>query len=358
MKDDELEKMLGALEEEPPPLPGEARREQILDAMVQATRSPRRGRWRWSILALAGVAAALALGLGWQGRSPSMPGGPSPVGVARSVAGEALLVRGGLVQKVQQAELELRLGDRLNTLADGRATARLGFAFASLSPMTELTVVPEGCELRAGAASFEVDPLPRGRRFLVGTPDILVEVHGTAFRVVVTPGAPTRVLVSEGVVSVSPRSGDPGAKLLAGEQWPLAPSAASVAAPAASSASPVAPQAPPSAPVPSSSVASVHPRSTPAAAGSDLAEQNRLLLEAADAKRRGDASAEKKALDAYLRRFPDAPGAHDALAGKMRAAAKGKDPRDAVRAAKAYLATYPRGPLAVEARSIIARHAP
>jgi hypothetical protein len=54
------------------------------------------------------------------------------------------------------------------------------------------------------------------------------------------------------------------------------------------------------------------PASPPPEPRSDLAEQNRLMLEAADARRRGDTPAERHALETYLRRFPSGPFAAEA----------------------------------------------
>lgn len=300
--DEDIAKLLGTLGEGPEPrLPGEARRERILGAMQQAARPARGPRWR--LVGAAALVLATAAGFafaGLRGR-PVTPG----AGVAHAVAGETLLVRAGVVSPLAQADATLTQGDRLSTMADSRATARLGgVALASLSPMTEISVEPEGCELRVGTAMFEVDPLPAGKRFLVRAPDVDVEVHGTAFRVTVTPGHPTRVVVSEGVVSVTPRSGEPGGRLSAGELWPTsAPSAPPPSLPA----TPLAADAPP----PSASVASA-PRTPPRAApsstpASELAEQNRLMIEAMTARRKGDSAAEKKALETYLRRYPNGP---------------------------------------------------
>lgn len=308
--DDDIAKLLGALGEGPEPrLPDERRRERILGAMQQATRPARGPRWRVAgATALALAAAAGFTFLGLRGRPPT----PGATGVAHSVTGETLLVRAGVVSPLAQADLTLTQGDRLSTMADSRATARLGgVALASLSPMTEISVEPEGCELRAGTAMFEVDPLPAGKRFLVRAPDLDVEVHGTAFRVVVAPGHPTRVVVSEGVVAVAPRSGEPGARLVAGEMWP--PSASSAALP------PSLPTAlaPADAPPPSAPLASPRtpPRTAPSSPpASELAEQNRLMIEAMAARRKGDSVSEKKTLETYLRRYPNGPLAAQARA--------------------------------------------
>lgn len=308
MNDDDLSRLLGSLGQGAgPPLPDDARRARILDAMQQAARPARPGR----SLRLLSLAVALAAVIGGAFALRPSPSVPAPVAAAsggvRLVQGEAILSRSGVVAPIAAAELPLLPGDRLGTLADGRATARLGgVAFASLSPMTELAVEPEGCELRAGSASFEVDPLPPGRRFLVRTHDVEIEVHGTAFRVSTGAGAPTRVVVSEGIVSVTPRHGGPPARLLAGSHWP--PSAEPPALSAPPSASPAAAPSPPAPTAPERP----RPASPPPEPRSDLAEQNRLMLEAADARRRGDTSAERHALETYLRRFPSGPFAAEA----------------------------------------------
>jgi transmembrane sensor len=78
--------------------------------------------------------------------------------------------------------------------------------------------------LARGSAEFSVAPLVAGHGFRVATDTVLVEVVGTRFSVSLTDGC-TAVAVTEGVVRVTPASGDT-AELRAGGQQRFCPATA------------------------------------------------------------------------------------------------------------------------------------
>jgi ferric-dicitrate binding protein FerR (iron transport regulator) len=270
-------------------------------------------------------------------------------------AGEVVVIGAGGLSAAPSPDASghLLLGeDRVATLANGRATIHLGsIVVVALSPHSELVVAPASepgghrsdCELRGGTAQFEVAKLPKGVTFSVKTPDAEITVHGTSFRVSVGPpgeggGPRTQVAVTDGVVSVeSPQA--PRARLVAGDRWP-APAALASASP------------------PGSTAAAPRPAGSVAVPRSDLAAQNALLTDALSARRRGDGSAEARALDAFIARYPRSPGAHDAIVNRMRVAVRSGDGATAAREARRYLQMFPAGPLREEAQAAVARGKP
>jgi len=83
--------------------------------------------------------------------------------------------------------------------------------------------------LRSGTASFHVEHVRPGARFVVALPDGEVEVRGTRFVLEVADGHTRSVVVTEGVVEVRLR--EFSGLLRAGERWPRAPVAAPVSRP-------------------------------------------------------------------------------------------------------------------------------
>ena len=180
--------------------------------------------------------------------------------------------------------------------------------------------------LRSGTASFHVEHVKPGARFLVALPDGEVEVRGTRFVVEVVGGSTRSVAVTEGVVAV--HIGGFDGVLRAGERWPFVSAAAT--APAAPSSAPPLAATPPSAPAASSAVAPARPlvgrrfaEAMSAFSAGDYGEADRLFVAfandfptdthtedamflLADARaRRGDSASARDAARAYLRRFPN-----------------------------------------------------
>ncbi len=175
-------------------------------------RLERRRQWLW-IGAPAAMAAAAVLVL-WLVRAP----GPGPDG-----AGGVATPGGGLAP----APIAVHASG-----ADAAEVA-LGAHRVHLAPESrvELTRVPGpdvdidvDVALAAGSAEFAVAPLAAGHGFRVATDTVLVEVVGTRFTVVITDDC-TAVAVTEGVVRVTPASGD-AAELTAGARHTYCPAAA------------------------------------------------------------------------------------------------------------------------------------
>lgn len=380
MTDEELEQALREMRaDEPAPSPDlGVHRADVVDAMVRAAQPQPRRRWPVAVLAAALVALVAAVAVAFvPHRHPGSPGStPSLAPEAVLLAGDVVLIRAGALTPLGKSPVSVGLGDQVGTMAEGRAAVRLdGQAVATLAPRSQLVVATDGCEVRAGSVAFEVPKRPPGSTFVVHAGDVDVVVRGTSFRVSAEPGATARVEVTEGVVSILEKGRGEVATLRAGDRWPAGASAPAPTASAVDSAVPAGAtsgaargagpvDAPPSSDGPAAGSArgavdgARPPRGSASAGGapvSDLAEQNRLLLQAAEARARGDASEEQRALDRYLKRFPDGQGAHDALAGRMRSAASRGDPVAARSAAASYLARYPDGPLRDEARAILAK---
>ena len=99
---------------------------------------------------------------------------------------------------------------------------------------------------------------------------------------------------------------------------------------------PLAPSAPPSAP----------PKVAPS---TDLAAQNDLFADAIAKKRAGDHEGAIAAFDRLLAKWPASPHAESAAAERMRLASGTR----AIGYAKQYLARYPHGFAAAEAKAIV-----
>lgn len=185
--------------------------------------------------------------------------------------------------------------------------------------------------LSRGVASFHVQSLAPGQRFLLELPDGELEVRGTRFVVSVQNGSTRRVDVSEGAVVVRLR-GEPERVIRAGERW-AAPSE-----PVASSP-PIAPStAPPSAaPAPSRAVA------TRPAPTSEVGAPGPRFVDASRAFQSGSYARADVLLVAFLRDFPDDPRAEDAAFLRVMAHEKMGDHTAASKLAQDYLRAYPNG---------------
>jgi hypothetical protein len=200
--------------------------------------------------------------------------------------------------------------------------------------------------LRTGAASFHVEQVEPGARFLVQLPDGEVEVRGTRFVVDVADGQTRSVEVSEGSVAVR-LTGFEGT-LHAGERW----SRAGAGAPAASAGAPTA--EPPAAasrafaaPLPSTAAA---PPRLPPLPGPRFAD-------AMGAFNAGDYGAAERLFAVFLREFPSDSRAQDAMFLIADARARRGDTAGARQAARAYLERFPEG-LRAPAAARLARELP
>jgi hypothetical protein len=230
---------------------------------------------------------------------------------------------------------------------------------ASAHWRTEVAGAETRLILDRGTAAFHVDHLGAGQRFVVRLPDGELEVRGTRFVVDVEAGSTRAVRVTEGVVAL--RIGHDAERLLrAGDRFegappveptPAAPSATDANAPARAATTtahtPVA--ATPSAPPIGSMSASASARSTASAssrAASELAAAMLLLKQ----ERWAEADA---ALAAFAERHGDDARAEDAAFLRIAAHRKLNDAAGARALAKDYLARYPRGFRAAEARALL-----
>jgi len=237
------------------------------------------------------------------------------------------------------AASELSVGDRVVTSNGGTVVLATGTRLV-LDGNSDVGVAGAGkhatFDVRTGSVRFEVAKLGHDDRFVVRTSDTEVEVRGTVFTVAVVPpeercgATPTRVVVRVGIVVV--RHDGAEQKLLAGDSWPRCESAGATAPTIASAPAPTP-------------CATIAPKPLPA---TDLAAQNDTFAEAMAKKRGGDREGAMATFDRLLAKWPASPLAENAAAERMRLAS---GPR-AVTYAKAYLARFPNGFAAKEARTI------
>jgi hypothetical protein len=378
------ERALASLREQPLPDPSElsrgaGRRRMVARLEGQRTRlleaearRATRARWAAATMGVA-AAAALALALGsspWRaGHASSIAAPTPPTELARLVAGRGAvdLVRARRANQV--SDDTLLTGDQLRTRADGAATVRLGLgAVARLGASTEIELLSPGPPARqsealrlvTGSVELTVPKQPPGASFSVSAPLAKVIVLGTEFKVTASAHGPTRVEVKEGRVLVEHGSGS--TFLSAGAAWssatPFEPVAS--ATPSQTSSPPLPEPAPSSSPLtpPARSSRSPLVPSGTAAATSNLAEQNSLLMNALSARREGNDGTALRELDTLLERFPDSALSEDATVERFRALKRLGRIDDARRAARQYLALHPSGFAADEARALALVSAP
>ena len=236
--------------------------------------------------------------------------------------------------------------------------------------------------LRAGVASFHVEHVSAGARFLVVLPDGEIEVRGTRFVVDVASGQTRSVRVTEGVVAL--RVGGSEHVLHPGEHWQRGSGAAS-ALPAAAAAPPIEHQVPvpigaafgptdsgsaepsikvPAAPMASnlrptaSRVASLGSKASAVAAGLTptrtrdeptagvgpaLVSAGARFAEAVAAFGAGDYGRADALFGAFARDFSTDSRAEDATFLRADARARRGDKAGAAAGARAYLRAYPNG---------------
>ena len=349
---------------EPPHL-SDTGRHRVLRASLDAAAAPApapRSRTPVYLGAFAGLAAAAALAFVLLRPPPS-----------RIVDGDVAIV--GVAGRAIPAHAELRAAAGGHVILDGPNVA--------LAATTDVSwdLPARTVKLARGAVEVDVDPRQH-KRFRVATARFVVEVLGTHFTV-----TPEGVRTARGKVRVSALDGTPIRVVAAGESWSLPPAAPPPVAPASpspSSSSSAAPAAPP--PVAPPPVAPLHAAALHGPDGERLA-QARAALSSGDGERArgllrglahgtGERAIEARALiaESFLveRRYdeaidsyralihvaPRAPQAESALyaipqleleAGRRGAAQKGFT---------RYLAAYPHGRFAHEARDRLARLVP
>ena len=345
---------------------------QIESALRKKALRRRQARWA-AVVASFAAAAAAVLFIARRPQSGSLASAVVTAIGNPSGSGARVLTASGSEPLLSGAPL--LPGRHLVANPDGGAALRL-------STGTELTLEhnanlvfseagpTEHFILSQGALQARVAKLQAGQRFIISTPDADVEVHGTVFRVAVVEPDPgcsaferTRVEVLEGIVEV--RSRGESSYVHPGEHWPAA-CATSLAASATTAAPHEEP--PPAAPLTSAfdhpaptarralaarphAAVSAEPVSEAARA---LAKaQNELFSQGIAARRSGDSATALGKFQALQSQFPNSPLAESAAAERMRTLALG-NPAAARRAAREYLARYPRGFAVSDADSILA----
>jgi ferric-dicitrate binding protein FerR (iron transport regulator) len=342
-------------------------------------KAQRRRTRRIGAAAAIAVAAAAILGIGIHRWTPPRPNEPvtstaAPSAVAGVVEGSVVRVSHGQTGSLAGGE-EIRQGDRVLTLQDGRARidVRNGTRI-DLEGGADLLVMSEDPErvfaLTTGAVRAEVAKLGARERFIIRTNDAEVEVRGTRFRVSYSASDPscgagttTRVSVHEGVVMV--RTHGEEWTVRGGETWPAGCGSLSLASPRTSGAVgaeppvsyPVVPRPvlPPGGgarvPIDTLRATAAAPSGVEPTVG--LAAQNDLFDRAATARRNGDGTAALAALDTLLARYPTSPLAQNAMVERMRIL-RGTDPGRAAVAAREYLRRFPSGFARQEAEAAVA----
>ena len=318
------------------------------------------------LAAVAMVAAAAVLLRGSLGSQTD--GSAVPINVVAS--GQGVSIHAVETDRVSPVQNGLVSGQRIETPVDGNASLALATGtLMTLSGSTSFRVDSQGTverfSLQGGEMRAHVAKLGAGRRFIVATPDAEVEVRGTKFRLQVLGAAEacdaatrTRLDVTEGVVEV--RASGQVVSVKAGEFWPARcrpelaeqrPSDnAGLAAPAHGQTPPAGGVA--SRPLLGHGVAPHAAEPTASSArDSRLAAQNDLFAEGVARRRLGDVSGALRAYDEVVRRFPASPLAENAIVERMRLLTGTSAGRAE---AQRYLARYPRGFAAVEARRLAA----
>ncbi len=242
----------------------------------------------------------------------------------------------------------------LSRISTGASASRVMLPGVALDVGPESAVVVSGSAsesqllvLDRGEVTCDVDRRRAGAPFVVQAGGVKVEVIGTRFRVV-REGERARVSVQEGVVKVS--AGGSSVRLVAGQTWPAEPS---VQAPAPSSSSADsarstldAEQAP----------APVRPRASARPAEGKQAPLTRSL------QARFEAAARLEARDAAesIRLYRELEGgssswAQNALFAHGRLEAARGNRAEARRVLRQYLARFPKGANASDARNLLLR---
>lgn len=370
-----LKSLARQVEPAPQPEDATARRQKLIASIETSARQTRKAvqtkRRRFRAMAVVAAAAGLAAILvgarqfalhGHTDEAPradrvqtpaSSPTGDAPSAVdaaSQSSAAQSALVRGSLKSETRG---QLSPGDRLGEgrLTVGQQTAailRLGSgAEIQARPRSivrvhvdkKASLTSEWLELDGGDVSLQVPHLGTQRRLLVKTPEALVEVRGTAFRVsrkaISAQKWVTHVHVTEGLVSVrasgkevflgpedswssSARSSAPPAPKDTAEVRTerLLPSTKATDAKAADARTAKANTAAPTGASEADRAQPTSPSSNPQAT-SNLAEQNRLYQSALVASRNGLSELARLRFEQLLRKYPNsplAPGAKRELA--------------------------------------------
>ena len=198
----------------------------------------------------------------------------------------------------------------------------------------------ERVTLEDGALRIHVRHQEPGERFLVDTPDGVIEVRGTTFEVETFDGRTTRVAVDEGFVSWR-RRGSNEIFLHAGDSWKPATASAALRSPV--------PRPAAASPAATSPAATSAPAPASADDGSQTYGAAVLLLNDGEFSRAADA------LGSYLSAYPHGRDREDASYLRAVALARSDRGDEAAAAAEQHLAAYPQSFHRKEASILIAR---
>jgi ferric-dicitrate binding protein FerR (iron transport regulator) len=331
----------------------EARGVETIERAMLA-RKRRRQSVAWAGALSAAAAVAIAATQLRQSSAPASSTVPIAIDVTPSGQGAALARSEGREQLKQRVSIES--GQRIDTPANGGASLQLSTGSSmTLSGRSSFRVDSQGAtqrfSLQHGELVAHVAKLTTAQRFIVDTPDAEIEVRGTRFRlrVIERPeacggGTRTRLEVSEGAVEVRLASANT-VSVKAGEVWPT-----DCAEPIHVTQTP----APQSINGHETTIPKTHAVSPIAAneteRGSALTAPNDLFAEGVARGRQGDTSGALRIYQELMSRFPTSPLAENALVERMRLSTT---IHERAVEAKQYLARYPRGFAAAEARKLL-----
>lgn len=338
---------------EAPPHTETLRRRQLVAELERMQReapasAPRRRSWRFGLAAFA-LAAAAAAAAAVVLAPDVFQKPPDPSGVALKQP------------ETQSTERAIATGSEVKTEAGSTVQLKTALgAKISVAGASELRLAGgdgsgaiERVDLAKGSIQVKVPKLGAQRQFRVSTPDTLVIVHGTEFRVTVlvdAAGQPNTVVeVTSGRVEV--RKKQAVEFLNAGAAWSSGEGAFDSLT--GTEASSERGDAKVRELAKAASTQARHAASEAAEAPrSSLAQANTLLAAALEASRKGNDTLALARLDELLRRYPDSPVADNARVERFRTLRRLGREQEASRAAAKYLKGGPDGFARDEAREL------
>ena len=330
----------------------------------RALRARSRRRQLSALGASLAVAAAVLIVSNQFGRWRNSPTSSAAIAINATPWGQGAALARNEGEAPLKAAAAIESGQRIETPADGGASLQLSTGTSmALAGRTSFRVDSQGATqhftLQRGDLVAHVAKLAAAQRFIVDTPDAVVEVRGTRFHLRVIEhgescgaGTRTRLEVSEGMVEVRVANGA-AIRVKAGDTWPTGCTGAAEVpqnpTPAQSAARIAAP-----APTPEHAARSAGRAAasdTEAERSSGLTAQNDLFAEGVARGRRGDTSGALRAYQELITRFPSSALAENAMVERMRLLGH---TADGAHEANRYLARYPRGFAVREASKLAA----
>jgi FecR protein len=339
------------------------------DASISTT-EPRgasllRRHWRWGVTLLP-VAAALMVWLGVRGpsREPLVRLERGQVTVEtrngpQTLSGADGWDQGNEVMVATDAEeATLVLPSHAAVRLDPRSVARIARTETARAPRSsdavgasgeELHDSGESVHLQRGAVVVGAGHAREGETVRVYTEHARVVVRGTLFAVLVETGrvgGGTHVSVRAGEARIW--SDGEEHVLKAGQEWSSRSAPPASSSPAASGA-PIEPSAGARVSAISGQTDAGAPRGRIERRSNELGKQNELFAAAQAARRAGQSELALRRFEALMRLHPGSEQAHNARVEHFRLLASLGRRAEAIRSARAYLRSYPRGFAAAEA---------